>query len=613
MIKKTIVCLLLGTIVSASWALTKVANDPTRLGVGARILGMGKSYIGMADDLEGIFTNPAALSQVFRPQVTTMSGKFLNEYNYLNFGTAVPTRFGSFGFGYVGNSVAFTAPGATIEAVDGIRIIPTGGVGSNYEYNNRVFLLSWGATVGDFPVGGTLKFFGVDMTGQGITDGSAAGNDLDLGINYRPLSSTKFGLVLQNILPSSWGGKITWKNGLIESLPHVLKLGASVDMVGERGLWQLGKHEVKFNFDGDFTPMRQNIPALYHTGLEWSPVDLLSVRAGVDQETVGSGTSGALEPANNLTFGLGLNLNDFRFDYAFHQYNQTVDNDTHYFSISYGVSQKENIPKGLLFTFEPGDKAVIRGETAAITGKVLKNEIVHLTFNGVETPLTAGKINTRIALKPGKNKIEAKAYTEKWTLVGTQQVQLLSLKTFSDVSAEYWASAPIENLATLGIISGYPNGTFSPEAGVSRAELCSLLMRIKGIEIKPGWQQGFMDVPATHWAAQSIIEAVNEGLAKGYPDSTFRPNGKVTRAEGIVILSRFDRLPASILSELPSTDVAGRFWAFNEIAAAKDAGWLQFLDGKPFEPNRPMSRAEIAFVLAKTSQMSAKIRALNTW
>lgn len=614
MIKKLLVSfILLITVASLAFGLTKVANDPTRIGVGARILGMGKSYIGMADDLEGIFTNPAALAQISRPQATSMSGKFLNEYNYLNLGTAVPTRYGTFGFGYVGSNVGFTAVAATIEAVDGIRIIPTGGAGSNYEYNNRVFLLSWGATLYDLPVGGTLKFFGVDMTGQGITNGSAAGNDLDLGINYRPLQFTKFGLVLQNILPAGMGGKITWKSGLEEALPHVVKLGANVNLLGEQGIWVRGKHEVRLNFDGDFTPTRPNIPALYHTGIEWSPLDLLDLRAGIDQETVGTGTSGALEASNNLTFGLGLYFNDFRFDYAFHQYNQTVDNDTHYFSISYGVGKKDRTPKGALFALQPADKTVIRGQRVEFQGKVLKSEVAHLTVSGFEAPLKQQQVAAALPLKPGKNTIEITAYSDKWAPLGSDQVRLLSLKSFTDVTPDYWAQAPIENLATLGIIAGYPNGTFLPEAGVTRAELCALLMRIKGIEIKPGWQQGFMDIPATHWAAQHIIEAMKENLVKGYPDSTFRPNSKVTRAEGLSILARFDRLAKPRLSILPFGDVNGRSWAYNEIAAAKEAGWLTFLSGQNFEPNRAMTRAEVAEILAKTSQMAAQIRTLNTW
>lgn len=362
--------LMLVVIVLAAAALadTRVANDPSRVGVGARPLGMGNSYVGQADDLLGIFINPAALSNVSQWQATSMSGKFLNEFNYLNMGAAVPTANGTVGIGYVGTDIGFLAPGATIEAVDGIRIIPTTNEGSQYDYNNRVVLLSYGRSIFNVPVGATLKFFQVNMSGAGVTNTYASGNDVDLGADYRFNPFFKLGLVLQNILPSSLGGKVKWQNGAEDSLPSVLKLGASLKLLGEEGWQQLGKHELSLNLDGDFTPLRSNLPALYHLGLEWSPLELIDVRAGIDQETVGQGSGGQLEASNNLTLGVGLYFQDFRFDYAFHQYNQLSDNDTHYFSISYGVGRKKKAEVKLpFFTFDPPDKSVIYADRALIT------------------------------------------------------------------------------------------------------------------------------------------------------------------------------------------------------------------------------------------------------
>lgn len=282
---------------SFSFAQTRVANDPSRVGVGARVLGMGKSYIGLSDDLLGIFLNPASLSNVSRWQATSMSGKFLNEYNYLNLGIAMPLPRGSFGIGYVGTDIGFTAPSATIEVVDGIRVIPSTTEGSTYNYNNRVLLLSYGSAVHEVPVGVTLKLFMVDMSGPGVTGGTASGSDIDVGVNYRFSPFFKSGAVLQNILPASMGGRVKWVSGAEDSLPSVLKIGANFRVLGEEGWRQAGRHELSLNLDGDFTPLRSNLPALYHLGVEWSPVEFLDVRAGIDQEIVGrgGGIAGAVE------------------------------------------------------------------------------------------------------------------------------------------------------------------------------------------------------------------------------------------------------------------------------------------------------------------------------
>lgn len=555
-------------------AQTKIANDPSRIGVGARILGMGKSFVGMADDLSSIFTNPAGLSNISDFQATSMSGKFINEYNYINFGAATPTPLGTLGIGYVGSDISFTAPAATYEVIDGIRIIPSTTEGVNFGYNNRVILLSLSRPVFEVPVGLTFKLFQVDMSGPGITDGSARGMDVDLGFNYRFSPFFKTGLVLQNILPADMGGKIVWGTKTEESLPSVLKIGAEVRVLGEEGLNQINKHELSLNMDGDFTPLRQNIPALYHLGLEWSPSEFMDLRAGIDQETVGrSETGSALEVSNNLTLGVGLYVRDFRFDLAYHQYNQVSENDTYYFSISYGVSRKKKPElKGPLFTFKPKDKSVKYTTEVMIGGKVLRADVKHVALNGMEVAARMGTFEVGAPLKPGKNEFSLQGYDEKWKLLDSIPLRIVRMVTFWDLSSDHWAKKPIEGLATLGVISGFPDGSFRPEANIARADLARMT------------------------AARQAIT---------------RPRDEVTRAEGVAILARFAKLSKPALAEVPFKDLPGRHWAVKDIAAAKDAGLLKYLDGKPFEPNKKLTRAEAAEMLSRTRLFAERLRALS--
>src|SRR3989339_747059 len=71
------------------------ADDPSRAVLGARPIGLGGAYTAASNDILGIFNNPAGLAGVYDLQLTSMSGKFLGEFNYLNAGAAAPTDYGN--------------------------------------------------------------------------------------------------------------------------------------------------------------------------------------------------------------------------------------------------------------------------------------------------------------------------------------------------------------------------------------------------------------------------------------------------------------------------------------------------------------------------------------
>jgi len=402
-------------------------------------------------------------------------------------------------------------------------------------------------------------------------------------------------------------------SGAEDSLPSVLKLGANFRVLGEEGWRQAGRHELSLNLDGDFTPLRPNLPSLYHLGVEWSPVEFLDVRAGIDQEIVGRGEVGLLEPTNNLTLGVGLYAGSFRFDYAFHQYSQLSDNDTHYFSIAYGVGKKKKVEiKGSPFAFVPKDKSVQYTEQVTIEGKILFPEIKRVAFNNLETAAAKDRFEVGTPIGMGKNYFVFDGYDQKWKLLGSQKYRILRLVTFKDLVPGYWAKLPIEKLATFGIISGFPDGTFQPESNITRAQMCKLLVAT----LPPTsdiFQLNFKDVPDKHWAAAFIARANALGMIRGYPNGTFNPNGNISRAEGVSILARFGKMPVSRLTEMPFADLPGRHWAIKEIGAAKEAGILKYLEGKPFEPDKELTRAEVAEMLFLTGPVAEKIRPLTEW
>jgi hypothetical protein len=117
---------------------------------------------------------------------------------------------------------------------------------------------------------------------------------------------------------------------------------------------------------------------------------------------------------------------------------------------------------------------------------------------------------------------------------------------FEDVPTNHWAAAWIEQLAREGISSGYPDGTYRPDASVTRAQMAIFLLKARhGQGYTPPLASGtvFTDVPANHWAAAWIEQLYREGITSGYGDGTYRPGNPVTRAEMAVFIMQASELP----------------------------------------------------------------------
>lgn len=106
---------------------------------------------------------------------------------------------------------------------------------------------------------------------------------------------------------------------------------------------------------------------------------------------------------------------------------------------------------------------------------------------------------------------------------------------FSDVAADRWSNDAISTLVNAGILSGYPDGTFNPSAPITRAEFATLVARIVGVDETAA--QSFTDLGG-HWAEKYVATAVKLGWIAGYDDGTFRPDGKITRAEAMTLVNR---------------------------------------------------------------------------
>lgn len=115
--------------------------------------------------------------------------------------------------------------------------------------------------------------------------------------------------------------------------------------------------------------------------------------------------------------------------------------------------------------------------------------------------------------------------------------------TYSDVAYGKWYNNPISTMSALGIITGYPDGTFKPNKPITRAEFAAIAARFD--ETQSGKSATFSDVIG-HWAAKEIGIAYANEWIKGYPDGTFKPDQNITRAEAMTLINRvLERKPES--------------------------------------------------------------------
>ncbi|MBE0447451.1 MAG: S-layer homology domain-containing protein [Actinobacteria bacterium] len=175
------------------------------------------------------------------------------------------------------------------------------------------------------------------------------------------------------------------------------------------------------------------------------------------------------------------------------------------------------------------------------------------------------------------------------------------LPRFPDVPQDHWAVEAIDFLQNARIIHGFPDGTFRPNANVTRAEFTKMAVEAEGLELIEPAVPSFPDVPRDHWAFRYIETARAAGIIEGFPDGTFRPNINVSRAEIAAIVVRAVGFPIDTTGDR-FPDVPQDHWAFEEIMTARISPGPPniIVEGYPdgtFRPDNPASRAEAATVI----------------
>ncbi|MFF2092367.1 S-layer homology domain-containing protein [Paenibacillus sp. NPDC058174] len=175
--------------------------------------------------------------------------------------------------------------------------------------------------------------------------------------------------------------------------------------------------------------------------------------------------------------------------------------------------------------------------------------------------------------------------------------------TFNDI-AGHWAAAGIREAAEKGIVQGDPSGRFRPNASITRAEFVVMVMNSQG-PITDSSIPYFRDgADIGSWAQPAIAKAVRLGLVSGYEDGTFRPNARITRAEIAVIIGRMLKIPGGSYSYTSFDDDRSiPKWAKSSVESLHRIGIVDGRSANRFEPLANATRAEAVLLLLRAIKL----------
>lgn len=196
------------------------------------------------------------------------------------------------------------------------------------------------------------------------------------------------------------------------------------------------------------------------------------------------------------------------------------------------------------------------------------------------------------------------ASDETYTLTVSDSRITMNGKDYAPVTFVNRKAAELNRTDHLAFLSGYANGTFEPDRNMTRAEVTTMFARLltEKMAADQTYSNTFSDVAKSHWAANYIGYMQQFGIVTGYADGSFQPDASVTRAEFAAIASRFETLTEGTKS---FSDVPSSHWAAKYINFAATRGWVNGYADGTFRPNNSITRAEVAAVTCRLLERNA--------
>lgn len=193
----------------------------------------------------------------------------------------------------------------------------------------------------------------------------------------------------------------------------------------------------------------------------------------------------------------------------------------------------------------------------------------------------------------------------KWTEKGAEPEPSTS---FKDVAADAWYAEYVSYLAGKGIVNGKTADTFAPDAQITRAEFIKIIAGVAGADVSGKSSSRFSDVASDAWYAPYVAWGVENGIINGTSETTFHPNGNISRQDMATMIKRYTdfakfTLPTD-LAAVNFTDSAQiSSYAADAVKAMQQAGIINGKGGNTFAPKDNATRAEACKMLTVLMKM----------
>ena len=190
-----------------------------------------------------------------------------------------------------------------------------------------------------------------------------------------------------------------------------------------------------------------------------------------------------------------------------------------------------------------------------------------------------------------------------WSTEEGGKVEYVPGDTFRmpDKSVNLYAVWEDETQIHNAYISGYPDGTVRPDKTITRAEAAVMFYNL--LDEKSGYINTFTDVPENQWYSEAVITLAGMGVVNGYLDGTFRPDAPITRAEFVTMAVNFAKAGNGTYCSF--ADVSQDMWYYGAVAKASEKGWIGGYPDGTFGPERYITRAEVTVIINRMENREA--------
>ena len=190
-----------------------------------------------------------------------------------------------------------------------------------------------------------------------------------------------------------------------------------------------------------------------------------------------------------------------------------------------------------------------------------------------------------------------------WSTEEGGKVEYVPGDTFRmpDKSVNLYAVWEDETQIHNAYISGYPDGTVRPDKTITRAEAAVMFYNL--LDEKSGYINTFTDVPENQWYSEAVITLAGMGVVNGYLDGTFRPDAPITRAEFVTMAVNFAKAGKGTYCSF--ADVSQDMWYYGAVAKASEKGWIGGYPDGTFGPERYITRAEVTVIINRMENREA--------